>query len=106
MRTKRGTVTSAKMTGTVTVAVHRLVVHPIYKKRYQMSEKFLADTNGLELHVGDAVVISECRPLSKRKHFRVTEILKKAPQVSELVEEQEVVNATRRSVPESSPASS
>lgn len=105
MRTKRGIVTSAKMVGTVTVTVHRLAVHPIYKKRYQVSEKFLADTSGLELHVGDEVVITECRPLSKRKHFRATEILKKAPQVSELVEEQEVVNAMRRGISESSPVS-
>lgn len=87
MRTKTGVITSAKMTGTVTVTVHRHVPHPLYQKRFRVSTKFLADTNGHELHEGDEVTITECRPLSKRKCFKVTEILKKAPQVSELVEE-------------------
>lgn len=87
MITKRGTVTAAKMTNTVTVTVHRSVFHPLYKKQYRMSKKFLADTNGQEVHVGDEVVITECRPLSKRKHFKVTEILKKAAQVSEMAME-------------------
>ncbi|MEK7590781.1 MAG: 30S ribosomal protein S17 [Patescibacteria group bacterium] len=87
MRTKKGVVTSAKMQGTVTVTVHRAVVHPLYQKRYRMSKKFLADTNGQDLGVGDEVVISECRPLSKRKCFRVTEVLKRAPRVSEMAEE-------------------
>ena len=48
MRTKKGTITSAKMTGTVTVTVHRSMVHALYKKRYRMSNKFLADSNGQE----------------------------------------------------------
>ncbi|OGJ55737.1 30S ribosomal protein S17 [Candidatus Peribacteria bacterium RIFCSPHIGHO2_02_FULL_52_16] len=87
MRTKKGVITSAKMTGTVTVIVHRAVVHPLYQKRYRMSKKFLADTNSHDLWVGDEVVITECRPLSKRKCFKVTEILKKAARVSELKEE-------------------
>ena len=87
MRTKKGTIVAAKMTGTVTVIVHRAVVHPLYQKRYRMSKKFLADTNGMDLWVGDEVVITECRPLSKRKCFRVTEILKKAARVSEMAEE-------------------
>src|SRR3989338_418686 len=87
MRTKKGVITSAKMTGTVTVTVHRAVVHPLYQKRYRMSKKFLADTNGHDLWVGDEVVITECRPLSKRKCFKVTEISKKAARVSEMVEE-------------------
>ena len=87
MRTKKGVITSAKMTGTVTVTVHRAVKHPLYQKRYRMSKKFLADTNSHDLWVGDEVVITECRPLSKRKCFKVTEILKKAARVSELKEE-------------------
>ena len=92
MRTKHGIITSAKMTGTVTVTVHRGVSHPLYQKRFRVSKKFLADTNGMDLALGDEVVISECRPLSKRKCFRVTEILKKAPIVSEISDETEVAN--------------
>jgi small subunit ribosomal protein S17 len=93
MRNKKGIVTSASMTGTVTVTVHRSMFHPIYKKRYKLSKKFLADSNGQTLHNGDEVVITECRPISKRKHFKVTEVLKKSDQVSELKEEQEVQEA-------------
>ena len=87
MITKRGIVTAAKLQRTVTVTVHRSVVHPLYKKRYRSSKKFLADTGTHTVHLGDEVVITECRPLSKLKHFQVTEILKKAPQVSEMAEE-------------------
>lgn len=79
MRTKSGIVTSAKMQNTVTIAVHRSVMHPLYRKRYRVTKKFLADTNGHTVREGDTVVITECRPLSKRKCFRVTEILKRAP---------------------------
>ena len=96
MRTKIGTVTSAKMTGTVTVTVHRSVFHPMYKKRYRMSKKFLADSRGVEdLAVGDLVTITECRPLSKRKCFKVTEVLKRAPRVSEMAEEAALQGAMR-----------
>ncbi|MDD5623167.1 MAG: 30S ribosomal protein S17 [Candidatus Peribacteraceae bacterium] len=94
MRTKTGTITGTKMTGTVTVTVHRSVFHPVYKKRFRRSKKFLADTTGMkDLAVGDLVVITECRPLSKRKCFRVTEVVERAPRVSELKEE-EVIEKT------------
>jgi len=93
MITKRGIITSAKMQGTVTVTVHRSVVHPLYKKSFRVSKKFLADSNGQDLHVGDEVVIVECRPLSKHKRFKVTEILKAAARVSEIAEEKAVKEA-------------
>ena len=83
MRTKAGVVTSAKMQNTVTVTVHRYVMHPMYEKRFRVTKKFLADTNGQEVKEGDQVVITECRPLSKRKCFKVTEITKKAIQFEE-----------------------
>lgn len=82
MRTKTGIITSAKMQNTVTVAVHRSVMHPLYAKRYRVTKKFLADTNGHDVKEGDTVVITECRPLSKRKCFRVTEVTKRATQFS------------------------
>lgn len=81
MRTKIGVITSAKMQNTVTVTVHRYVMHPTYGKRYRKSKKFLADSNGMELAIGDMVEITECRPISKRKCFKVTDIKKKAVQV-------------------------
>ena len=88
MRTKVGVITSAKMTGTVTVTVHRSVFHPLYRKRYRVSKKFLADTaQQKDLGVGDTVEITECRPLSKRKCFTISQVIKRAPRVSDVVEE-------------------
>ncbi len=94
MRTKQGTITAAKMTGTVTVTVHRSVFHPVYKKRFRSSKKFLADSRGVaDLGVGDLVEITECRPLSKRKCFKVTTVLKRVPRVSEMAEEASLAGA-------------
>lgn len=84
MTTKQGIVTSAKTQNTVIVTVHSHAMHPLYKKRYRVSTKFMADTNGHTINEGDEVVIVECRPLSKRKHFKVTEIIKKAEKVAEM----------------------
>ncbi len=86
------------MTGTVTVTIHRSVFHPLYRKRYRVSKKFLADSAGKDLGVGDTVLISECRPLSKRKRFVVTEIIKSAPRVSEMVEEEAVTATVQESI--------
>jgi small subunit ribosomal protein S17 len=110
MRTKTGIITSAKMIGTVTVTVHRSVFHPLYKKRFRVSKKFLADSRGIEnLGVGDTVTITECRPISKRKCFKVTEVLKRVPRVSEMAEEkdlQSVMTAKKASSKDDSSSSS
>lgn len=98
MLTKKGVITSAgKMKDTVTVTVHQLVAHALYKKSYRKSKKFLADTKGItDLIAGDEVIIEECRPLSKRKHFKVKEVTKRAPRVSELVEETAIEQTIHR----------
>lgn len=109
MLTKQGVITSAKMQNTVTVTVHRSRQHPLYKKSFRVSKKFLADTNGMtDLAVGDTVVITECRPLSKMKHFKVTEVVKRVPRVSEMVEEATLEKAIHREkhAPEKSETSS
>lgn len=95
MRTKTGIVTSAKMEKTVTVTVHRYVMHDKYAKRFRVSKKFLADTNGMEIGVGDEVIITECKPLSKRKYFKVTDIRKKAQQFVSFKEE-DIEKGTKR----------
>ncbi len=105
MRTKKGIITSAKMQDTVTVTIHRSVFHDKYKKRFSISKKFLADSKGFDLAVGDEVVIAECRPLSKRKYFRVQEVTKRAPRVSELKEEKELTAVTNRESSDSSASS-
>jgi small subunit ribosomal protein S17 len=92
------------MKDTVTVTVHRSVFHDKYKKRFRVSKKFLADSKGFDLAIGDEVTITECRPLSKRKRFRVTAIVKQAPRVSELQEEAGLSAVTKKK--EASPVAS
>jgi len=72
---KVGLVVSEKMDKTVVVAVQRLVPHPRYEKRVRLTKRFLAHDEHNRCHVGDKVVISETRPLSKHKRWRVCEIL-------------------------------
>lgn len=96
MTTIRGTVTGVKMQRTVTVTAHRSVLHRLYAKRYPVSKKFLADPGEYALSVGDFVEITECRPLSKRKHFRVTAVLKKTHVVGEFQEESDIEGVIHR----------
>lgn len=96
MRTKKGVVTSAKMQGTVTVTVHTFVFHPVYKKRYRKSKKFLCSPGELDLYPGDVVMITEGKPMSKHKRFTVTQILKAAPRVDEVKEDEAVEKVLHR----------
>lgn len=70
-----GTVTSTAMQKTVTVAVDRLVQHPLYKKIQRKTSKFLAHDESGSCKVGDRVRIVETRPLSARKRWRVEKVL-------------------------------
>ncbi|UPA22789.1 30S ribosomal protein S17 [Candidatus Peribacteria bacterium] len=102
MITKKGIVTSAKMTGTVTVTTHRQVSHPLYKKSFRRSKKFLVDLNKMtDVAVGDEVLIEECKPLSKNKHFLLKEVLKRVPRVGEMSVEKDVANAMTRKATDS-----
>lgn len=104
MRTKKGVVTSAKMQQTVTVTVTRLVMHSKYQKRYPLRKKFLADTAGLSVQEGDTVLIGETRPLSKRKHFKVLEVLAKGSGVADVTLEEEFKSFTpQKSQPQPQP---
>lgn len=95
MRTKKGVISAAKMQGTVTVIVDRAIFHPVYKKAFKRSKKFLADTGDFaDLAAGDTVVISECRPLSKNKYFRITEVVTRVPRVSDFADEAGVTKET------------
>ncbi len=73
-----GVVTSTAMQKTVRVAVDRLVRHPLYKKTLRRTSSFLAHDENGSCAVGDRVRITETRPLSARKRWRVTAILSKA----------------------------
>lgn len=77
-RTLSGRVVSDKMHKTVTVLVERRVKHPLQGKVITRSKKYHAHDENNEAHLGDVVVIEECRPLSKTKTWRVTQLLEKA----------------------------
>jgi small subunit ribosomal protein S17 len=72
-RVLTGQVTSDKMDKTVTVLVHRRVMHPIYKKFIRRSKKYAAHDQGNICKVGDLVRIEECAPISRRKTWMVVE---------------------------------
>lgn len=78
VRTVVGRVTSDKMEKSVTVAVERLIRHPVYGKFIRRTTKIVAHDEDNACREGDTVAIAECRPISKRKSWRVVEIVKKA----------------------------
>ncbi len=59
------------MKNTVVVKMEREVPHPRYGKLIKRTGKLMADTNGLEIAIGDVVVIEEIKPMSKKKNFKV-----------------------------------
>jgi small subunit ribosomal protein S17 len=73
--TKVGIVTGKKMKKTVLVLIERQVRHPLYKKTIRRRKKFLAHDEYEKCKIGDLVKIVETRPLSKRKRWRVEEIV-------------------------------
>ena len=78
MKTRQGVVVSDKMTKTVVVAVTSQVRHAQYGKFIKRTHKFFAHDQKEECGVGDRVIISEARPLSRMKRWRVHKIIEKA----------------------------
>ncbi len=70
-----GRVVSNKMNKSVTVAIERLVKHPMYGKYIRRTSKITAHDEGNICREGDKVAIVECRPISKRKSWRVVEVV-------------------------------
>jgi len=77
--TKIGVIVSNKAKKTVTVLVERPVRHPLYKKIIKKKKKFLVHDEYEKCKVGDVVKIIEARPLSKRKRWRIQEIVGLSP---------------------------
>ena len=73
-----GEVISTKMDKTVNVRVVREIPHPVYHKRVKRYKKYLAHTESIVPRDGDIVKISSIRPISKRKRWQVSEIVRKA----------------------------
>ncbi len=73
-----GVVSSNKMDKTISVYVERRVKHPIYNKTMKSSKKYIAHDEENNCNIGDTVRIMETRPLSKRKRWRLLEIIERA----------------------------
>ncbi len=73
-----GTVVSDKMDKTIVVAVETKVLHPLYKKYIKSKKKYKAHDEENKCKTGDFVEITECRPLSKEKRWRLTNVITEA----------------------------
>lgn len=78
VRTLTGRVVSNRMDKTAAISVERLEKHPLYGKFVRRTTKVLAHDENNECRIGDTVSIAESRPLSKRKAWRVVEIIERA----------------------------
>lgn len=78
-KTLTGVVSSDKGDKTIVVTVATRKTHPLYKKQYTFSKKFMAHDETNEALEGDKVLIAETKPLSARKRFTLVKVLEKAP---------------------------
>ncbi|HMN45941.1 MAG TPA: 30S ribosomal protein S17 [Povalibacter sp.] len=81
-KTITGKVVSNKMQKTIAVVVERFEPHPRYGKYIRRSTKLLAHDENNESREGDVVAIQECRPLSRRKSFRLVRVISRANQTA------------------------
>lgn len=72
-----GIVSSKKTDKTIVVTEHVRLTHPLYRKQYTVTKKFMAHDENNEAQEGDKVSIIETRPLSARKHFRLERVIEK-----------------------------
>jgi len=77
-KVRTGRVTSDIRDKTITVAVDRTVLHPLYGRVVRKSKKYMAHDEQNDAHVGDLVEITETRPLSKTKRWRLTQVIERA----------------------------
>lgn len=90
-KTLTGIVTSDKADKTIAVTVTSRETHPIYGKQYTVTRKYAAHDEKNEAKIGDKVIISETRPISKRKAFKLDSIVDKSRGTIELKEDVEIL---------------
>lgn len=78
VKEKIGIVVSNKMQKTIVVKVESRFPHPIYSKTIVKTKKYLVHDETENCDIGDQVVVSQCRPLSKRKHWTLNKIISKS----------------------------
>lgn len=76
-RTLVGTVSSSKNDKTIVVTVQTRKTHPLYRKQYTVSKKFMAHDEKNEAQAGDKVAITETKPISARKRYMLSRIIEK-----------------------------
>ncbi len=77
-KSRTGTVVSNRMEKSIVVRVERKVRHKLYGKYIKKSVKYLADDPENTCNIGDIVKIEECRPLSKKKRWRLRDVIRQA----------------------------
>ena len=77
-KTRQGVVISDKMEKSIVIAAKFKEKHPLYGKFVQKTKKYHVHDENNEAHVGDTVLITETRPLSKTKRWRLVSIIEKA----------------------------
>lgn len=77
-RTVTGRVVSNKMDKTISVAIERLIRHPVYGKYIRRTSKVMAHDEANECRPGDRVSIAECRPISRHKAWKVVGIVERS----------------------------
>jgi len=84
-RVLQGIVVSDQMKDTISVRVERRYKHRLYGKFVRAHKKYLAHDEGNTANVGDVVQIMECRPMSKRKRYRLTQVVEAVDQTPNVV---------------------
>ena len=77
-----GIVISNKMQKTIVVKIENRYAHPMYSKTLVKTKKYLAHDELEECNIGDQVLLEECRPLSKRKRWKLIKIISKSSLIS------------------------
>jgi small subunit ribosomal protein S17 len=97
-KTLTGVVSSDRADKTIVVTVRTRKTHPIYKKQYTVSKKFMAHDEQNEAKLGDRVVISETRPISAMKRFTLEEVIVRAAIRHEEPVETERLKSTKKKI--------
>ena len=77
-----GIVVSNKMQKTIVVKVENRYSHPIYSKILIKTKKYLVHDDREESNIGDKVLVQECRPLSKKKRWKLLQVISKSSLIS------------------------
>lgn len=83
VKTLTGKVISTKMHKTITVAIERYVPHPEYGRYQRLTTKLLAHDENNESKQGDVVAITQCRPLSRHKSWRLVKVVSRGGHAGE-----------------------